>query len=141
MAKKFEIRNSTAEFLTFVAEGKEQGIQVLYKDETVWATQKAMAVLFDCSADNIGLHLKNIYDTNELNKEATTEKISVVQQEGAREVRRNTLFYNLDAIVSAEFAKSFAESEFEKYRVIQDKLFSSDFDKFNSSLPFDDDKI
>ena len=141
MAKKFEIRNSTAEFLTFVAEGKEQGIQVLYKDETVWATQKAMAQLFDCSTDNIGLHLKNIYDTNELNKEATTEKISVVQQEGAREVRRNTLFYNLDAIVSAEFAKSFAESEFEKYRVIQDKLFSSDFDKFNSSLPFDDDKI
>lgn len=52
---------------------------MLYKDETVWATQKAMAVLFDCSADNIGLHLKNIYDTNELNKEATTEKISVVQ--------------------------------------------------------------
>ena len=141
MAKKYEIRNSTAEFLTFVAEGKEQGIQVLYKDETVWATQKAMAQLFDCSTDNIGLHLKNIYDTNELNKEATTEKISVVQQEGAREVRRNTLFYNLDAIVSAEFAKSFAESEFEKYRVIQDKLFSSDFDKFNSSLPFDDDKI
>ena len=140
MAKKAEIRNSTAEFLTFVAEGKEQGIQVLYKDETVWATQKAMAVLFDCSTDNIGLHLKNIYDTNELNKKATTEKISVVQQEGAREVRRNTLFYNLDAIVSAEFAKSFAESEFEKYRVIQDKLFSSDFDKFNSSLPFDDDK-
>ena len=99
MAKKFEIRNSTAEFLTFVAEGKEQGIQVLYKDETVWATQKAMSVLFYCSADNICLHLKNICDTNELNKEATTEKISVVQQEGAREVRRNTLFYNLDAIL------------------------------------------
>ena len=76
---------------------------MLYKDETVWATQKAMAVLFDCSADNIGLHLKNIYDTNELNKEATTEKISVVQQEGAREVRRNTLFYNLDAIISVGY--------------------------------------
>ena len=86
-----------------MAEGKEQGIQVLYKEETVWATQKAMAVLFDCSADNIGLHLKNIYDTNELNKEATTEKISVVQQEGAREVRRNTLFYNLDAIISVGY--------------------------------------
>ena len=103
MAKKFEIRNSTAEFLTFVAEGKEQGIQVLYKDETVWATQKVMAQLFDCSTDNIGLHLKNIYDTNELNKEATTEKISVVQREGAREVRRNTLFYNLDAIISVGY--------------------------------------
>lgn len=58
---------------------------------------------FDCSTDNIGLHLKNIYDTNELNKKATTEKISVVQQEGAREVRRNTLFYNLDAIISVGY--------------------------------------
>ena len=47
MAKKREIRNSTAEFLTFVAEGKKNGIQVLYKDETIWATQKAMAALFD----------------------------------------------------------------------------------------------
>lgn len=98
---------------------------MLYKDETVWATQKAMAILFDCSTDNIGLHLKNIYDTNELNKEATTEKISVVQQEGMREVRRNTLFYNLDAIISVG------------YRVIQDRLFHSDFDKFNK-LPFED---
>lgn len=103
MVKKFEIRNSTAEFLTFVAEGKEQGILVLYKDETIWATQKAMAILFDCSADNIGLHLKNIYDTKELDKEATAEKISVVQQEGTREVRRNTLFYNLDAIISVGY--------------------------------------
>ena len=58
---------------------------------------------FDCSADNIGLHLKNIYGTNELNEEATTEKISVVQQEGARVVRRNTLFYNLDAIISVGY--------------------------------------
>ena len=99
MAKKFEIRNSTAEFQTFVPEGKEQGIEVLYKDETIWATQKAMAMLFDCSTDNIG----HIYDTSELNREATTEKISVLQQEGAREVRRNTLFYNLDAIISVGY--------------------------------------
>ena len=61
MAKRFEIRNSTAEFLIFVLEGKEDGIQVMYKDETIWATQKAMAQLFDCSSDNIGLHLKNIF--------------------------------------------------------------------------------
>lgn len=58
---------------------------------------------FDCSADNIGLHLKNIYGTNELNKEATTKKISVVQQEGARVVRRNMLFYNLDVIISVGY--------------------------------------
>ncbi len=87
MGKEFEIRNSTAEFLIFQIEGQEKGVQVVYQDETIWATQKAMAQLFDCSTDNIGLHLKNIYDTNELNKETTTEKISVVQQEGVREVR------------------------------------------------------
>lgn len=103
MAKKFEIRNSTAEFLTFVAAGKEEGIQVLYKDETVWATQKAMATLFDCSTDNIGVHLKNIFESGELDKEATTEKISVVQQEGTRNVNRGTLFYNLDAIISVGY--------------------------------------
>lgn len=68
MAKKFEIRNSTAEFLTFVAEGKEQGIHVLYKDETVWATQKAMAGLFDCSTDNVGLHLKTYSRAENLRK-------------------------------------------------------------------------
>ena len=56
MAKKKEIRNSTAEFLTFVAEGKEQGVQVLYKDETVWATQKAMATLFDVGVPAINKH-------------------------------------------------------------------------------------
>ena len=66
MAKRFEIRNSTAEFLIFMLEGKEDGIQVMYKGETIWATQKAMAQLFDCSSDNISLHLKNIFSSGEL---------------------------------------------------------------------------
>ena len=83
MAKKFEIRNSTAEFLTFVAEGKEQGVQVLYKDETVWATQKAMAQLFDCSTDNIGLHLKNIFKSGELVEDSVTEKNSATAADGS----------------------------------------------------------
>lgn len=103
MAKKHEIRNSTAEFLTFVAAGKEEGIQVLYKNETIWATQKAMATLFDCSTDNISLHLKNIFKTGELIEEATTEKSSVVQMEGEREVKRTVQLYNLDAIISVGY--------------------------------------
>ena len=56
MKKSLQIKNSTVEFLTFVLDGKEDGVQVLYKDETIWATQKAMSILFDCSADNVGLH-------------------------------------------------------------------------------------
>ena len=103
MAKKIEIRNSTAEFLIFQAEGKEQGVEVLYKNETVWATQKAMAELFDCSTDNIGVHLKNIYEKGELQRVSTTEEISVVQKEGNREVNRKLQFYNLDAIISVGY--------------------------------------
>ena len=86
MAKIVEVRNSTAEFLTFVAANKEEGVQVVYKDETIWATQAAMAELFGCSGDNIGLHLKNIYAEGELLESATAEKISVVQLEGSRNV-------------------------------------------------------
>lgn len=103
MEKNMMIRNSTSEFLTFIAEGKEDGIQVLYRNESIWATQKAMSMLFDCSADNIGLHLKNIYESGELDKERTTEKISAVQAEGGRNVTRSTMFYNLDAIISVGY--------------------------------------
>ena len=103
MAKRREIRNSTAEFLIFQIEGKEQGIEVYYKDKTVWCTQKAMGMLFDCSSDNISVHLQNIYDTDELKKEATTEKISVVRREGNRDVNRTLQFYNLDAIISVGY--------------------------------------
>lgn len=70
-------------------------IQVLYKDETVWATQKAMTPLFDCSTDNIGLHLTNIYDSGELTKATTTEKISVVQSQ----IEGRLQVYNHDAIL------------------------------------------
>lgn len=103
MAKKFEIRNSTAEFLIFQIEGKEDGVQVVYHKESVWCTQKAMAQLFDCSSDNIGLHLKNIYEIGELVQEATTENFSVVQTEGERQVNRKLKFYNLDAIISVGY--------------------------------------
>ena len=73
------------------------------KDETIWLTQKAMAELFDCSSDNISLHLKNIYKEHELDKNSTTEDFSVVQKEGTRTVSRVQTFYNLDAIISVGY--------------------------------------
>ena len=103
MPKKFEIRNSTDEFLISQIEGKKQGGEVYYKDNTVWCTQKAMGMLFDCMADNVGLHLKNIYESEELEEEATAEKISVVRREGNRNVNRILQFYNLDAIISVGY--------------------------------------
>lgn len=70
MAKKFEIRNSTAEFLTFIAKGKENGVQVAYRDETIWATQKAMVQLFDVDRTVISKRLKNIFESSELQQDS-----------------------------------------------------------------------
>ena len=100
MAKRREIRNSTAEFLIFQIEGKEQGIEVYYKDKTVWCTQKAMGMLFGCTSDNVGLHLKNIFKSGELIKDSVTEKISATASDGKNYM---TQFYNLDAIISVGY--------------------------------------
>lgn len=100
MTKKFEIRNSTAEFLIFQTEGKVDGVQVVYRDETIWCTQKAMAQLFDCSTDNIGLHLKNIFKSGELQEDSVTEKYSATASDGKNYL---TKFYNLDAIISVGY--------------------------------------
>ena len=100
MAKKREIRNSTAEFLTFVAEGKENGIQVLYKDETIWATQKAMATLFDVGVPAINKHLKNIFDSGELMADSVISKMETTASDGKM---YQTAFYSLDAIISVGY--------------------------------------
>ena len=100
MEKNLTIRNSTAEFLIFQAQDKSQGVEVVYHDETIWATQKAMSVLFDCTTDNIGLHLKNIFASGELKKESVTEKISATASDGKN---YQTQFYNLDAIISVGY--------------------------------------
>lgn len=78
-------------------------VSVIYKDETFWLTQRAMSELFDCSSDNISLHLRNIYKEEELTEEATAEIFSVVQKEGNRDVKRNAKCYNLDAIIAVGY--------------------------------------
>lgn len=75
----------------------------MFKEETFWMTQKAMANLFDCTTDNISLHLKNIYKEKELEEEATTELFSIVQNEGQRNVTRKVKCYNLDAIIAVGY--------------------------------------
>ena len=125
MAKKKEIRNSTAEFLTFVAEGKEQGVQVLYKDETVWATQKAMATLFDCSTDNISLHLKNIFKSGELQEDSVTEKNSATASDGKT---YQTKFYNLDAIISVGYrVNSIRATQFRQWIIDKKRMENGSF--------------
>src|SRR3989338_608998 len=78
-------------------------IEVLYANENIWLPQKRMAELFGCSADNISLHLKNIYKEKELDESATAEDFSVVQIEGNREVIRTVRCYSLEAIIAAGY--------------------------------------
>lgn len=95
--------NNDFRFLMYNAPDEDVSINAVVKDESVWLTQKGMADLFDCSADNVSLHLKNIYEDGELTEEATTEEFSVVQREGQRNVNRRMRFYNLDAIISVGY--------------------------------------
>ncbi|GKG92855.1 toxin Fic [Desulfovibrionaceae bacterium] len=97
------IRNSTAEFLIFTGQMGEQSIEARYEDETVWLSQKLMAELFAVSVPTINEHLKNIYETGELSREATIRKFRIVQTEGGRDVARQVDFYNLDAIISVGY--------------------------------------
>ncbi|MEG1985266.1 MAG: virulence RhuM family protein [Oscillospiraceae bacterium] len=95
--------NNELQFLIYNTPEESVSVNAIAKDETIWLTQKAMAQLFDCTADNISLHLKNIFASGELEEKATTEEISVVQKEGTRNVQRAPKFYNLDAIISVGY--------------------------------------
>ncbi len=101
--KQLTIRSSTAEFLIFEQQAHGNGIEIRYEDETLWITQKMMAVLFDVEANTITYHLQEIFASGELEREATTRKFRVVQMEGTRQVSRNVDHYNLDAIISVGY--------------------------------------
>ena len=98
--RKLQIRNSTAEFLIFTNQSKEDGIEVRVQNETIWLSQKLMGVLFDCSTDNISLHLKNIFKENELDEISATEEFSVTASDGKT---YKTKHYNLDAIIAVGY--------------------------------------
>lgn len=100
MVKKFEIRNSTVEFLFFQIEGKKDGVQVVYRDESIWCTQKAMAQLFDVGVPSISKHLKNIFETGELIEDSVISKMETTASDGKN---YTTTFYNLDAIISVGY--------------------------------------
>jgi hypothetical protein len=92
-----------SDLILYTTEDGRSQIKLRAKNHTVWLTQKEMSQLFDVSTDNVGLHLKNIFEDGELSQEATTEESSVVQIEGGREVQRPVTLYNLDAILAVGY--------------------------------------
>ncbi len=91
------------DLILYTTEDGRSEIKLRAKDQTVWLSQREMAQLFDVSTDNVGLHLKNLYEDGELVRAATTEESSVVQIEGGREVQRPLTLYNLDAILAVGY--------------------------------------
>lgn len=109
----------------FQLENGQPEIQVKVDSETVWLTQKQMSELFEKDSDTIGLHLRNIFQTGELEEEATTENFSVVQKEGSRSVKRTIKHYNLDAIISVGYrVNSIRGVQFRKWssQILKDYL-------------------
>jgi hypothetical protein len=100
MSKQLQIRNSTAEFLIFQAEDKTEGVQVFYQDESIWATQEAIATLFDKGRSTITEHLRNIYQSGELDMDTTCRKF---RHMGSTGQEYETKYYNLDAIISVGY--------------------------------------
>ena len=130
MSKELKIRNSTVDFLVFTRDAGEDGIEVRVQNGDVWLTQKAISQLFDVDRSVITKHLSNIFKEGELDENSVCAKFAQTADDGKT---YNYKFYSLAAI-----AKEFAESEFEKYRVIQDSLYESDFDKLMNDMKKND---
>lgn len=100
MEKNLAIRNSTAEFLIFQVQSKDDSIEVKYADETVWLSQKMMAKLFEVSIPTINEHLKNIFESKELDENSVIRNFRTTASDGKT---YDTNFYNLDVIISVGY--------------------------------------
>lgn len=156
--KKKEIKQTLHSIVLYQNDDSNVCVNVYYCNETFWLTQKAMAELFGVNTQAITKHLGNIYQEQELNKEATCSKMEQVQQEGDRQVKRLVDFYNLDAVIAVGYrvnshqATAFrstnrrniladkgtvshdqavdkATKEYEIFRIRQDREYISDFDR------------
>ena len=103
--KELAIRSSAAGYLTFVASTGESdaGFEMRYEDENIWLTQKMMAALYDVGLPTANEHIKKIYADGELTEAATIRNFRIVQMEGARQVSREVIHYNLQAIIAVGF--------------------------------------
>jgi hypothetical protein len=91
------------QFLLYTAPDGAVKVDVFFKDETAWLTQRALAELFAVKVPAVNKHLKNIFESGELSREATISKMEIVRGEGGRSVARGVEFYNLDAIIAVGY--------------------------------------
>jgi len=138
------MEENKSQIIIYQTENGETKLDVRFQDETVWLTQKLMSELFQTSIPNINMHLKNIFEEGELEENRTIKDFLIVQKEGSREVKRNQVFYNLDAIISVGYRiKSHVATKFRQWATNQlreyiVKGFVLDDERLkNPDLPFD----
>lgn len=138
------MEENKSQIIIYQTENGETKLDVRFQDETVWLTQKMMTELFQTSVPNINMHLKNIFEEGELEEYRTIKEFLIVQQEGKREVKRQQVFYNLDAIISVGYRiKSHIATKFRQWatnhlREYIVKGFVLDDERLkNPDLPFD----
>ena len=101
--KKLSVKDKLTDFLLYSAPEGDIKVEVILNDETVWLSQKSIAHLFGVQVPAISKHLKNIFETGELERDSTISILETVQEEGGRSVKRNTEYFNLDAIISVGY--------------------------------------
>jgi DNA-binding MarR family transcriptional regulator len=113
------------DFILYTAPDGAVKVDVFFKGETVWLTQKALAELFGVQTPAVNKHLKNIYASGELTREATISKMETVQTEGGREIARQVEFYNLDAATAVviSYLLDFTRGQTDSIRERVDNLF------------------
>lgn len=145
MAKDLMIRSSSAEFLIFERQKGEKGIQVRFEDGDLWLSQSAMTELYNTSKQDVSYHLKNIFETLELEESSTVKNYLTVQKEGARNVKRMVKYYNLDVAISLGFRiNSDRAIQFRRWAIYVLKEFSKkgyllDKRRMENGIFFDED--
>ncbi|MBS3118194.1 virulence RhuM family protein [Candidatus Woesearchaeota archaeon] len=110
ITKELTTKEESAEFLLYTSPNGEIKVDVFFHNENIWLTQKKMAELFDVEVNTINYHLKEIFKSSELAESSTIRKFRIVQKEGARDIERETDFYNLDAIISVGYRVNSAKA-------------------------------
>ena len=125
------VRSSAAEYLTFVAAAGPGGVEAVFADENVWLTQKMMGQLYDVDVRTVNYHLKKVFTDSELEAVSVIRNFRITAADGKS---YNTQHYNLAAIIAVGYK---VNSERAKYRIVQDRLFESDFDRALKQLGSD----
>lgn len=97
------VRSSVSEYLTYITATGESNVNVIYEDETLWLTQKAMSILYNVELNTINYHIKHIYQDKELDENSTIRKFRIVQNEGTRKITREVMHYNLQMVIEVGF--------------------------------------